>query len=126
MTTQEDVRRICSALPGATEGEGRFGFSVQVKGKPRGFVWSWAERVHSRKARVPNDSVLVVAVPDLTTKELILGLDSGAFFTEPHYDGYPAVLVRLDAIEPEDLAPLIMDAWRCTAPAELVREYENR
>ena len=126
MATQDDVRRICSRLPGAVEGEGRFGFSVEVKGKAKGFVWSWAERVHPRKARVPNDGVLAVLVPDLTTKEIVLGLDSDAFFSEPHYNGFPAVLVRLAEITPDDLAPLVVDAWRCKAPAELLRQYDQR
>jgi hypothetical protein len=126
MATQEDVRRICSRLPGAVEGEGRFGFSVEVKGKAKGFVWSWAERVHPRKARVPNDGVLAVLVPDLITKENILGLESDAFFTEPHYNGFPAVLVRLAAITPEELEPLIVGAWRCKAPADLLLQYDAR
>jgi hypothetical protein len=125
MATQEDVRRICSRLPGAVEGEGRFGFSVEVKGKAKGFVWSWAERVHPRKARVPNDGVLAVLVSDLTTKEIVLGMDPDAFFTEAHYNGYPAVLVRLAAITAEDLEPLIVDAWRCKAPADLLRQYDK-
>jgi hypothetical protein len=126
MATQDDVRRICATLPGATEGTERFGFSVSVKGKARGFVWSWAERVHPRKARVVNDGVLAVLVPDLITKEIILGLESEAFFTEPHYNGFPAVLVRLAAITPEDLEPLIVDAWRCKASAELIRQRDAR
>jgi hypothetical protein len=126
MATQEDVRQICSGLPGAVEGEGRFGFSVEVKGKAKGFVWSWAERVHPRKARIPNDGVLAVRVPDLVTKEILLGLESDAFFTEPHYNGYPAILVRLTEISPEDLAPLIVDAWRCQAPADLIRQHDQR
>lgn len=125
MATQNDVRRICAGLPGATEGEGRFAFSVEVRGKAKGFVWSWAERVHPKKARVINHSVLAVIVPDLTTKEIILSLDSEAFFTEPHYNGFPAVLVRLEAISPEDLEGLIVDAWRTKAPPALVKQYEE-
>ncbi|HEY3415107.1 MAG TPA: hypothetical protein VGM51_18895 [Armatimonadota bacterium] len=125
MATQDDVRRICASLPGATEGQGRFGFSVEVKGRAKGFVWSWAERVQPRMARVPNDGVLAVLVPDLTTKEIILSLDSDAFFTEPHYNGFPAVLVRLEAIAPEELEGLLIDAWRCKAPPTLVRQYDE-
>lgn len=125
MATQDDVREICAALPGVTEGEGRFGFSVKVKGKAKGFVWSWAERVHPRKARVVNDDVLAVVVPDLITKEIILSLDSDAYFTEPHYNGFPAVLVRLAAIAREELEDLIVDAWRSKAPRELVSQYDE-
>lgn len=116
MTTLDDVRRICSKLPGATEAEGRFGFSVEVKGKAKGFLWSWNERVHPKKAKVPNDRVLAVIVPNLTTKEIILQSDPDKFFTEPHYNGFPAILVRLDAIEPDEIEDLIVEAWRCKAP----------
>jgi hypothetical protein len=126
MATQDDVRRICATLPGATEGEEHFGFAVPVKGKMKGFVWSWAERVHPRKARVVNDGVLAVRVPDLAAKEIILSLESEAFFTEPHYNGFPAILVRLAAIKPAELEALVIDAWRCTAPAALIREYDER
>jgi hypothetical protein len=41
------------------------------------------------------------------------------FFTEPHYEGFPAVLVRLDAVTVADLKVLIADGWRCMAPADL-------
>ena len=119
------MRRICAKLPGAVEGEERFGFGVPVKGKQKGFCWTWAERVDPKKARVINDSVLAVLVPNLTTKDLILQSDSEKFFTEPHYNGYPAVLVRPEAIEPEELEDLLIEAWRCKVPKELVREWET-
>ena len=116
MATQDDVRRICGKLPGAVEGEGRFGFGVENKGKMKGFLWSWAERVHPKKARVPNDDVLVVVVPNLAAKEVILGSDSEKFFTEPHYNGYPAVHIRLALIGVDELEDLVVEAWRCKAP----------
>jgi hypothetical protein len=126
MVTLDDVRRICATLPGATEGEPHhFGFSVQVKGKAKGFLWSWAERVDPKKARVPNDGVLAILVPSLTAKEAILASDADKFFTEPHYNGFPAVLVRLAAIEPAELEDLIIEAWRCKAPPDLVRQYTS-
>lgn len=123
MATHDDVRRICAKLPGATEGTGdRFAFGVMVKGKHKGFLWSWAERVDPKKARVVNDGVLAIRLPNLTAKELILASDPEKYFTEPHYDGYPAVLVRLDRATPEDLEDLILEAWRTMAPAVLQRE----
>lgn len=125
MATLDDVRRICSKLPGATEGEGRFGFSVEVKGKAKGFVWSWAERIHPKQARVPNDGVLAVTVPGLDAKEVILGSDSEKFFTEPHYNGFPAVLVRLEAISADELEDLIVEAWRCKAPKAAVKQFDD-
>ena len=119
MATQDDVREIASKLPGAIEGQDRFGFSILVKGKAKGFVWSWAERVDPKKAKVINDGVLVVLVPTLLAKDLILESNPAIYFTEAHYNGYPAVLVRLEAISTEELRPLIEEAWRCKAPKDL-------
>ena len=48
------------------------------------------------------------------------------FFTEPHYNGFPAILVRLSEIELDELAELITDAWRCQAPPALVKEFDAR
>lgn len=123
MATQDDVRRFASALPGAIEGQDRFGFSVEVKGKHKGFLWSWAERVHPKKARVINDDVISVMVPSLMVKEMFLTSHPEYCFTEDHYNGYPAILVRLADISPEDLEPLIEEAWKCKAPKEAIAAY---
>ena len=64
MADQEDVRRIALSLPGASEAKGHFAFSVESKGKPKGFVWVWMERIHPRKARVPNPDVEVSPTVD--------------------------------------------------------------
>ncbi len=126
MATLEDVRSTASKLPGATEGEGpHFAFGVTVKGKHKGFVWSWAERVDPKKARIPNPHVLAVLVPSLEVKEMLLASDRHKFFTEPHYNGFPAVLVRLDEISAEELAEMIVEAYRCKASAELVRQLDS-
>jgi len=125
MATLDDVRSIARELPGSIEGEGRFGFSVIVKGKAKGFIWSWNERIHPKKPKVPNDSVLAVRVPNLQAKEMILQSDSTVFFTEDHYIGYPAVLVRIEAISAEDLRPLIIEAWKTMAPPKVVKEFLN-
>jgi hypothetical protein len=61
--------------------------------------------------------VLAVRVASLAEKEEPLAADPEKFFTEPHYNGFPAVLVRLPAIDAGELAELITDAWRCRAPA---------
>ena len=68
MADQDDVRRIALSLPGATEARGRFAFSVENKGKQKGFVWVWLERVHPKKARVPCPDVLAVRVRDQAEK----------------------------------------------------------
>ena len=90
----------------------------------KGFVWSWAERVDPKKARVINDAVLAVSVPNLAAKEMLLESDHEKFFTEPHYNGYPAILVRLELIEPSELENLIIEAWRCKAPHALQENFD--
>jgi hypothetical protein len=70
---------------------------------------------------VPNPGVLAVRVPNLGHKDLLLSADPARFFTEPHYNGFPAVLVRLDAVSEADLELLLADAWRCTAPPDLAK-----
>jgi hypothetical protein len=122
MANQADVRRIALSLPSAREAEGRFAFSVENKGKPKGFVWSWAERVHPKKARVPRADVIAVRVRDQAEKAALLAGDPDVFFTEPHYDGFPAVLVRLPAVRVALLRRLIVEAWRCQAPPALARD----
>jgi hypothetical protein len=124
MATQEDVRRVAMTLPEVCESGDRFAFSVKNKGKEKGVAWVWMERLHPKKARVPNPEVLAIRVADLSEKEMLLASDDGSkFFTEPHYNGYPAILVRLDAIDVDELAELITDAWCCQAPKALVEEF---
>jgi hypothetical protein len=117
MASQSDVRRIALSLAGAREEQGHFAFSVENKGQPRGFVWSWKERVHPRKPRVARTDVIAVRVRDQTEKAALLAGDPELFFTEPHYNGFPAVLVRLPAVPLALLRHLITEAWRCQAPA---------
>jgi hypothetical protein len=119
MATQADVRRIALSFPGTEEGKDHFAFSVRNRGKLKGFAWVWMERVTPRKPRVPQPRVLAVRVANLEDKDFLLRLDPKRFFTEPHYDGFPAVLVRLPQITAARLKPLLREAWLCLAPAEL-------
>jgi hypothetical protein len=68
---------------------------------------------------------LVLRVSDLGEREALLQGQPEAFFTTPHYDGYPAVLVRLEEVDPTELAELIEEAWRIRAPKRLVAEWEG-
>jgi hypothetical protein len=121
MATQAAVRRIALSLPETEEAGDHFAFSVRNKGKLKGFVWVWMERVVPKKPRVPNPGVIAVRVANLGQKDLLLSADPVKFFTEPHYEGFPAVLVRLDAVSVADLRVLIEEGWRCQAPADLVK-----
>lgn len=122
MADQEDVRRIALSLPQTEEVKDRFAFSVRHKDKLKSFVWVWYERIQPKKPRVPRPDVIAVRVANLDEKNIMLSMDTAKFFTEPHYNGFPAVLVRLPAVDSNELELLIMDAWRCQAPRALVRE----
>ncbi len=126
MATQADVRRICQQFPDTVEGNDRFAFSVINKGKEKGFAWVWLERIEPKKARVPQPEVLAVRVSGEEEKQALISTLPSVFFTEPHYNGFPAILVRLSAIEFEQLHDLLVQAWRIQAPKALVREFEAR
>jgi|SRR6476646_5937293 len=119
MATQADVRRIALSLPAAEQLPDRFAFSVRSKGKLKGFAWVWMERVVPKKPRVPNRGVLAVRVANLAEKDRLVTAEPAKFFTEPHYEGFPAVLVRLEAVTVAELKRLLADAWRCQAPIDL-------
>jgi len=125
MATRADARRIALSLPGVEEAPDRFAFSVANKGKLKGFVWVWMERVTPKKPRVPNPGVIAVRVTNNGQKEALLSADPEKFFTEPHYNGFPAVLVRLDAVTVADLKVLIADAWRCQAPTDIAHRSKK-
>ena len=125
MATQKDVRRIALSLPGAEQVRGRFAFAVPNKGKLKAFVWVWMERVNPKKPRVPNFDVIAVRVENLADRDRLLAADSTKFFTEPHYEGFPAVLVRLKAALVADLEALLNEAWRCQAPVDLTNHAKS-
>jgi hypothetical protein len=116
MAVQADVRRIALSLPGTIESTGDFAFSLMVKGKAKGYAWVWKERVDPKKARVPQPKVLAIRTASLDDKEFLLKAHPGTIFTEPHYNGYPAVLVRLAEVRVPMLRELLVEAWRVFAP----------
>ncbi len=119
------MRRIALSLPETVDdsaGE-HLAFAVRTGTKRKGFAWTWNERVEPKKPRVPNPAVLAVRVANNAEKEALVASDAEKFFTEPHYNGFPAVLVRLAAVEADELEELLTDAWRCQAPRALVKEF---
>jgi hypothetical protein len=95
-----------------------------VKGK--GFVWERPLRNTDLKAlgdSAPAGPILGVRVEHLGAKEALLADDPAVFFTTPHFDGYPAVLVRLEEIALDELEELIVEAWLCRAPKRLAKSY---
>jgi len=125
MATQEDVRRIALGLRGVMESDEGFGFLIESKGKLKSLLHLWRERIDPKKTKVVNEGVLVVTVKNLEVKEMLVASGGDRIFTEPHYNGYPAVLVRLAAIETDELENLIVESWRTKAPLEWQREYDE-
>jgi hypothetical protein len=126
VATWEDVRRIALALPATSEGTSWGSASWQVKDK--GFVWERPLRKTDRAVRgddAPDGPILGVRVADLGVKEALIADDPAVFFTIPHFDGYPAVLVLLDRIGVQELEELVVEAWLVRAPKRLVAEYRD-
>lgn len=124
MATWEDVRRIALALPETSERLSRGLASWRVRDKA--FVWERPLRRADLRALgedAPTGPILGARVEHLIAKEALLADDSDVFFTTPHFDGYPAILVRLDRIGVGDLDEVIVEAWLARAPKRLARQY---
>ena len=124
MPTWDDVRAIALDLPASEEVVSRD--LRQWKVKKKLFVWERPLRKADLEALgdgAPNGPILGARVEHLGAKEAILADDPSVYFTTPHFDGYPAVLVRLDVIGEDELRELIVEAWLARAPARLADEY---
>ena len=124
MATWDDVRRIALSLPETSEGLSRDLRRWLVKDK--GFVWERPLRRADLEAlgdEAPDGPILGARVEHLVAKEALLADDPSIYFTTPHFDGYPAILVRLDRIGLDDLHELIVEAWLARAPARLAKTY---
>jgi hypothetical protein len=126
MATQQDVRRIALSLPRVEEHPRHFRFSLVASGKRPLIAWVWNERVSPKAPKVPNPGVVAIRVADAGAKQVLLGADPTVFFTKPHYDGYPAILVRLKKIHTPLLERLLRESWRCLAPPGLLRAESQR
>jgi hypothetical protein len=125
MAEWDDVRRIALTLPEAAEqGGGESTISWRVKDKA--FVWERPLRrgdVEALGDRVPGGPVLAARVPDEGAKQALVSSDPLVYFTTPHFNGYPAVLVELDNIDVPELEELIVEAWLARAPKRLANAY---
>jgi hypothetical protein len=124
VATWDDVRRIALSLPETSEGLSRDLRRWLVKDK--GFVWERPLRRADLEAlgdEAPDGPILGARVEHLVAKEALLADDPSIYFTTPHFDGYPAILVRLDRIGLDDLHELIVEAWLARAPARLAKTY---
>jgi hypothetical protein len=122
-----DVRQFALALPGTSERESHGNLGWRVKDKL--FVWERPLRKADLEAlgdQAPEGPVLGAIVADLGEKEALLAEDTRFFFTTPHFNGYAAVLIRLERIPVEQLKPVVVEAWLARAPTRLSKEYLDR
>jgi hypothetical protein len=116
-----DVHRIALSLPHATQDGSKIRYLVDGG---KAFAWTWKKRIEPKRARVEQLDVFAVRVANEEEKQVLIASDPAKFFTEAHYNGYPAVLVRLEEIDSDELSELLMDAWRNAAPRKLVAEFD--
>jgi hypothetical protein len=121
MATWDDVRRLAMALPEVEESDER-AWRVRKKG----FAWERPLRKADLEAlgdAAPDGPILGARVPDLGAKEALLADAPNVYFTTPHFDGYPAILVRLPEISVDELEELLVEAWLVQAPKRLAKAY---
>ncbi|WP_091227795.1 MmcQ/YjbR family DNA-binding protein [Microbacterium sp. 3J1] len=129
MATVDDVREIALALPGVTERVG--GHTGEPSSRlPSGQI-AWVRgpsKVDLRQLADlgvpwPDGPVLGVRVESLEEKAALLATGADGLFSVPHFDGYPGLLVQLDAIERDRLAEIIADAWLARAPVLVAKQW---
>jgi hypothetical protein len=118
----DTVRRLALSLPEVVEGgeAGRLAFSVAGKG----VAWTYLARERPKGPRLAQAGVLAVRCP-LDTKEILLEAGPDRFFDDDHYRDYPAVLVRLGAIDADEMLGLLRGGWRAVAPRALVKRGDG-
>jgi hypothetical protein len=124
MATWDDVRRLALSLPDTDERISRDNAQWRVKEKL--FVWERPLRKSDLEAlgdAAPGGPILGARVEHELAKQALIAEDPNVFFTTPHFDGYPAVLVRLDKIGVEELEEVVTEAWLCRAPKKLADQY---
>ena len=128
MATFDQVAAIATALPEVTEAERGGTRTWFVAGKA--FAWERPFR-KADIARLGDEDpragpILAVRVASLDEKDAVLAIDRPGFFTIPHFDGYPGILIQLAAVALPDLRAALRDAWLATAPRKLARDYLAR
>ena len=111
MASWDDVVAIARELPSVEESTSYRTPSLKVAGK--GFA----------RLRTEAEGGLVLTC-SLEEKEALLASGDPAYYTTPHYDGYGAILVNLDKVDPGQLRELIEEAWRIKAPARLRKAFD--
>jgi hypothetical protein len=122
-----DLDQLALALPQATKEVSEDGRpSYLVHGKMFCFHRSRRPDAVDPETGERMDDVLMFRVPDLDVKELIVADDRGVFFTTPHFNGYPAVLMRipdLARIDREELEDMVVEAWLTRAQKRVAKAW---
>jgi hypothetical protein len=124
MATWRDVSRLALKMPEAVEAEKRGQRVWTIKDKY--FVWERPLRQSDLRAlgdAAPKGPILGARVEHLGAKEALVQSEPDVFFTTPHFEGYPAVLIKLPAISKEILAEIVVEAWLARAPKRLAKAY---
>lgn len=124
MATWDDVERIALGLPETSE-RISWGSRAWVVNKKL-FVWERPLRGSDLKAlgpTAPEGAILGARVEHEAAKQALLADPSGLYFTTPHFDGYPAILVKLDEVSLADLEEVIVEAWLNRAQKRVVQAY---
>jgi hypothetical protein len=127
MATMDDLDELALSLPQVTK-------EVSEDGRPAYLLHGKLFCLHRSRRPDAVDpetgerlaDVLMFRVADLGVKELMLSDDRGVFFTTPHFDGYPAVLVRipdLARLDRDELYELIVEAWLTRAQKRVARAW---
>jgi len=119
MVTPDTIRRLALAHPDAQDESTEKALKFTVHGKL--FAWSALARATPRAPRRPVLEVLALRCP-VEKKEILIAAAPDRFFDDAHYLGYPALLVRLAAIEEDEFAALLAAAWASAAPRALTRK----
>ena len=124
MGTWADVRRLALSLPETSERVSRGNCQWRVRDKL--FVWERPLRRPDLEAlgdRAPSGPVVAARVEHLVAKDAVIASDPSVFFTTPHFDGYAAVLARLDLLSGDDLEEFVTEGWLARAPSRLVEQF---
>jgi hypothetical protein len=126
MARLEDVERVVAGLPETVEGTRHGNRTWAVGGKA--YAWerefSKADLKRFGDETPPDGPILAIRVEDLAEKEALLAARAGdGFFTIPHFDNYPAVLVQLDKTSESVLREALLDGWLVFAPPELAKAH---
>jgi hypothetical protein len=132
MASWEDVAAVACALPEVAEepSHGERAWKVRKK------TFSWERPLRAKEVdhlggfepegAAPSGEILAARVADEEAKQALVSSEPEIYFTTSHFDGYPAVLIRLERIGLVELEEVVIEAWLAQAPKRLAADYLRR